>query len=244
VRFAVNTNILVYAAVRQSGPRHPCRRRCDAARFPFRLHHHPAGARRAVPRPDRQVQGTPGEASAAVNAWRSAVPVVAADEDCLVDAMDAVAGHGLSFWDSMMWATAKRAGCRLLLTEDSDDGRTLGGPTHDFAPWSLRTKATSCRTRCRPPRRPIGQPHMGALDQGIIRHVGIVPVNCAILAPKSSVHFRADFAPIERIIVAIAPGPGRRRSGDAQFPVRPRRSPPAAVTATSLRYSRARRTYR
>ncbi len=47
-----------------------------------------------------------------------------------------------------------------------------------------------------------------ALDQAIIRHVGVEPASCPILALKSSVHFRADFAPIaSRIIVAIAPGP-------------------------------------
>jgi microcystin degradation protein MlrC len=49
---------------------------------------------------------------------------------------------------------------------------------------------------------------MQALDQAIIRHVGIEPASVPILALKSSVHFRADFTPIaERIIVAIAPGP-------------------------------------
>ncbi len=49
---------------------------------------------------------------------------------------------------------------------------------------------------------------MQALDQAIIRHVGIEPADCPILALKSSVHFRADFAPIAgNIIVAIAPGP-------------------------------------
>jgi microcystin degradation protein MlrC len=49
---------------------------------------------------------------------------------------------------------------------------------------------------------------MQALDQAILRHVGIEPCSCAILALKSSVHFRADFEPIaERIIVGIAPGP-------------------------------------
>jgi microcystin degradation protein MlrC len=46
------------------------------------------------------------------------------------------------------------------------------------------------------------------MDQAIIRHVGIEPADCPILALKSSVHFRADFAPVaEQIIVAIAPGP-------------------------------------
>lgn len=49
---------------------------------------------------------------------------------------------------------------------------------------------------------------MQALDQAILRHVGIEPSEVPILALKSSVHFRADFAPIaERILVAIAAGP-------------------------------------
>jgi len=47
-----------------------------------------------------------------------------------------------------------------------------------------------------------------ALDQAILRHVGIEPSECPILVLKSSVHFRADFGPIaEKIIVGIAPGP-------------------------------------
>jgi len=47
-----------------------------------------------------------------------------------------------------------------------------------------------------------------ALDQAILRHVDVEPAECPILVLKSSVHFRADFAPIaERIIVGIAPGP-------------------------------------
>jgi microcystin degradation protein MlrC len=47
-----------------------------------------------------------------------------------------------------------------------------------------------------------------AYDQALFRHVGIEPADCAILALKSSVHFRADFQPIaEAVIVAAAPGP-------------------------------------
>ena len=49
---------------------------------------------------------------------------------------------------------------------------------------------------------------MQALDQAIIRHVGIEPSSCPILVLKSSVHFRADFGSIAgHIIVATAPGP-------------------------------------
>jgi microcystin degradation protein MlrC len=47
-----------------------------------------------------------------------------------------------------------------------------------------------------------------ALDQAILRHVGVEPSQCPIVVLKSSVHFRADFGPIaERIIVGVAPGP-------------------------------------
>jgi predicted nucleic acid-binding protein len=77
----------------------------------------------------RKFHRSPAEASETVHEWRTGFPVVAADEACLVDAMDAVVGHQLSFWDAMIWASAKRAGCRLLLSEDGDDGRTLGGVT-------------------------------------------------------------------------------------------------------------------
>jgi microcystin degradation protein MlrC len=46
------------------------------------------------------------------------------------------------------------------------------------------------------------------LDRGIFQHLGLVPERLPIIAVKSSVHFRADFAPIaETIIVAKAPGP-------------------------------------
>ncbi|MCL2428336.1 MAG: M81 family metallopeptidase [Alphaproteobacteria bacterium] len=49
---------------------------------------------------------------------------------------------------------------------------------------------------------------MQAYDQAILRHLGIEPGRCRILALKSSVHFRADFGPLaERVIVAAAPGP-------------------------------------
>ena len=45
-------------------------------------------------------------------------------------------------------------------------------------------------------------------DREMFRFLGIEPEAQAILVVKSSVHFRADFAPIaETILVAAAPGP-------------------------------------
>jgi predicted nucleic acid-binding protein len=78
----------------------------------------------------------PAYARVRVERWRNAFPVVAADEACLFDAMNTVADHGLSFWDAMILATARRAGCRLLISEDGQDSQTLGGVTivNPFAP--------------------------------------------------------------------------------------------------------------
>ncbi len=75
-------------------------------------------------------------AAAFVDDWRAVFPVFAADEGTLVRAIEAVTRHGLSFWDAMIWATARRANCRVLMSEDLHDGRTLEGVTfvNPFAP--------------------------------------------------------------------------------------------------------------
>lgn len=45
-------------------------------------------------------------------------------------AMWATQRHHLAFWDAMLWATARRAGCRVLISEDGHDGRSLDGVTY------------------------------------------------------------------------------------------------------------------
>lgn len=66
-------------------------------------------------------------AAAQVTRLRSLFAITAASPDRLDVAMEAVARHSLSFWDAMLWATAKAAGCRLILSEDGQDGRDLDG---------------------------------------------------------------------------------------------------------------------
>lgn len=91
-------------------------------------------------------------AAAFVDDWRAVYPVVAADEGALVGAIAAVRGHGLSFWDAMMWATARRAGCRILVSEDLQDGRTLEGVrfVNPFAPGNLALIETALPQAPRP----------------------------------------------------------------------------------------------
>jgi predicted nucleic acid-binding protein len=67
------------------------------------------------------------KAESFIERWRAVFPVHAANEDTLVDAIRAVRQASLSFWDAMLWGTAKQASCSLLLSEDMHDGQVIGG---------------------------------------------------------------------------------------------------------------------
>ena len=130
LRFTLDTSILVYAVDSSAGDRHAkalalvgrvrgrnCVLTLQSLAELFRTL---TGSKMGVP---------PAEAAAIVQGWRDVLPVVTADDACLTDAMDAVTHHGWLFWDAMIWATAKRHGCRLLLSEDGQAGPTLVGVT-------------------------------------------------------------------------------------------------------------------
>ncbi len=59
----------------------------------------------------------------------AAFNVVSAVPNDLPEALAAHQVHGLQFWDAMLWATARRHGATVLLTEDFQDGQVLGGIT-------------------------------------------------------------------------------------------------------------------
>ena len=76
-----------------------------------------------------------------------------------------------------------------------------GGNPANLGPMALIEVAPGIRVV-------VASRKMQALDQAILRHVGIDPAACPIIVLKSSVHFRADFGPLAtRVIVAAAPGP-------------------------------------
>jgi predicted nucleic acid-binding protein len=60
---------------------------------------------------------------AALRAWNPLVP----DARILDDAWSIEDRYGLSFWDAMIVAAARRLGCAILLTEDLQDGQDLDG---------------------------------------------------------------------------------------------------------------------
>lgn len=64
-----------------------------------------------------------------IDKFREVFPVHAADLEAFDAAVEIVAAHRLSFWDAMIWAAARRAGCSVLFSEDMQDGRKLDGVT-------------------------------------------------------------------------------------------------------------------
>ncbi len=64
----------------------------------------------------------------------------------------------------------------------------------------------------------VGSSRCQCLDQAILRHVGVEPADQAIVAVKSTVHFRADFDPIAaETLVAIAPGANYCRLTEIEY---------------------------
>ena len=68
--------------------------------------------------------------------WRDTYPVVETSAGVMVNAMDLASGYGLAIWDSVVLSAAPDATCRLLLSEDLQDGFTWRGVTvaNPFAP--------------------------------------------------------------------------------------------------------------
>jgi microcystin degradation protein MlrC len=62
-----------------------------------------------------------------------------------------------------------------------------------------------------------------AADQAIFRHLGVEPTTTRVLALKSSVHFRADFAPITQDILVVK-APGAMLADPLDFPFKRLRS--------------------
>jgi predicted nucleic acid-binding protein len=69
------------------------------------------------------------EARGAVLEWSDAFEVAETTADVLFDAMEIATAHRLAFWDAVMLAVAAQAGCRLLLSEDLQDGFVWRGVT-------------------------------------------------------------------------------------------------------------------
>jgi predicted nucleic acid-binding protein len=77
----------------------------------------------------RKAGRTPVRARTAVLSWYDAFAVAETSVAVVLGATDLAAAHRLSIWDSVIVSAAAEACCRLLITEDLQDGFTWQGVT-------------------------------------------------------------------------------------------------------------------
>lgn len=68
-------------------------------------------------------------ARAAILGWRDAYSLSETSASVMVNAVDLATDHKLRIWDAVILSATAEAGCRLLLSEDLQDGFTWRGVT-------------------------------------------------------------------------------------------------------------------
>lgn len=66
------------------------------------------------------------KAAVHVQTWSDTFPVVSPEILDVVSAMQLHRDHQIAFWDAMLLSTYQRAGVKVLLSEDFQDGRMFG----------------------------------------------------------------------------------------------------------------------
>jgi len=77
----------------------------------------------------RKAKYKAASARAAVFDFLDIFPLIETSPSVLTAAADLSADHGLDIWDAIIVAAAASAGCRLLLSEDMQEGFTWNGVT-------------------------------------------------------------------------------------------------------------------
>ncbi len=123
----LDTNVLVYAVDSDAGARHVAARdlmlRAAGGNVALSLQSLAEFYRVATSRHGHD----PRVVRARIAAWMAHFDLFAATPVTLMSAIDAVETHRLPFWDAMLWAAAREAGCTLLLSDDGQDGRIIDG---------------------------------------------------------------------------------------------------------------------
>jgi predicted nucleic acid-binding protein len=70
-----------------------------------------------------------GKARTAILSWLDAFPVIETSAEVMLGAADLATDHQLRIWDAVVLSAAAEAGCRLLLSEDLQEGFTWKGVT-------------------------------------------------------------------------------------------------------------------
>jgi predicted nucleic acid-binding protein len=75
----------------------------------------------------RRAGRAPAKARRAILTWTDAFPRIETSAEVMLAAADLATDHQLGIWDSVVLSAAAAAGCRLLLSEDMQDGFTWRG---------------------------------------------------------------------------------------------------------------------
>ena len=65
----------------------------------------------------------------ALLSWRDTFPVIETSPEIVLTAADLATDHQFGIWDAVIMSAASQASCRLLLSEDLQEGFTWGGVT-------------------------------------------------------------------------------------------------------------------
>ena len=77
----------------------------------------------------RKAKRSKTAAATAILSWGDAFPLIETSANVLIAATDLAVAHKLGIWDAIVLSSAADAGCRLLLSEDLQDGFTWRGVT-------------------------------------------------------------------------------------------------------------------
>jgi predicted nucleic acid-binding protein len=99
----------------------------------------------------RKARRPPAKACKAILSWQDAFPLIETSAQVMLAAADLATDHQLSIWDSVILSAAAESGCRLLLSEDMQEGFTSFAPSKhelltallDARPWDRRIPAIS-----------------------------------------------------------------------------------------------------
>lgn len=127
----VDTNVLVYA-IETVGDNLP---KAEKARETLRLQTLHISTQvlgefyRAVTSARRSPRLTHEDACSYIVGWRSRCRIHAVTETHVVRALELVGRYGVSYYDALILAAAKIAGCAVVLSEDMSAGQIYGGVT-------------------------------------------------------------------------------------------------------------------
>jgi predicted nucleic acid-binding protein len=128
-RFSLDTNVLVYSADRAGGERHEraldiidraVRRDCVLTLQALAEFFYVTTRKRMVAR---------AEAAAQLRDWTTEFPTLVADSGALWTALEFTVHGRFGWWDALLLATAERHGCKIVLSENMQDGTRFGDVT-------------------------------------------------------------------------------------------------------------------